>query len=101
MRKPQEPYPTMDECQPPLLASNTMHLHPYFILLLRQESELGIQCITLKASLVPRPSEEGLVHTVVRMRVNLTNFRLKPEILLFLCVTITFEFHKLQVTIDN
>ena len=53
------------------------------------------------ASLVPRPSEEGLVHTVVRMRVNLTNFWLKPEILLFLRVTITFEFHKLQVTIDN
>ena len=27
----------------PFLASNTMHLHPYFTLLLTQQSELGMQ----------------------------------------------------------
>ena len=46
----------------------------------------------------PGLRREGLVHTIVRMSVNLTNFRLKPEIPLFLRVTITFEFHKPQVT---
>ena len=46
----------------------------------------------------PGLRREGLVHTVVRMRVNLTNFRLKPEILLFLRVTNTFEFHKPHAT---
>ena len=43
MRKPQEPYPHYVTMPTPSLASNAMHLHPQFILLLTQQSELGMQ----------------------------------------------------------
>ena len=43
MRKPQEPYPHYVTMPAPSLASNAMHLHPRFTLLLTQQSELGMQ----------------------------------------------------------
>ena len=45
--------------------------------------------------------KEGMVHTALRMHVNLTNFWLKPDSPLLLCVTILFEFLKPQAYIDN